>query len=308
MKGKLKMLTWIIVGFVLLSAGILITIPYAIMLSLDIPVRFSKTWTAEEFGLQADHLFVKTEDGLNISTFEVAVENPKAVIICLSGICNPSATIYFGHARLFTEHGYATIILDMRAHGESEGSKICLGFKEWLDVKAVVEHIKVKPLYDNVSIIVFGLSMGGATAINAFGELPEINGLISLSAYSSWEDTFYDNMSVKVPKLLALIDKPFVSLVTFLKFGAVSCVIKPKIAITKTGNRPVLLMHSKEDSQVPFASFKRLLRQSPSHIETFIRDGDAHFITDHFGNPEKDEAYADAIISFLNKLFGNYQR
>ena len=303
-KNKKKMLMWIIIGFVLLSVGVFITIPFVVMNPwLNMHVNFDKIWTAEEFGLVAEHFFVQTEDGLNISAYEVAVDSPKVVIICLSGIHNPSVTAYFGHARLFKEHDYATILLDMRAHGESDGNKIGLGYKEWLDVKAIVKYIKEKPLYNDVPVIIFGLSMGAATAINAIGEIPEIDGLISLSAYSSWEEVFYENMSAVAPKIISDIEKPFVSLVTFIKFGATGCSIKPKKEIVKLGNRPALLMHSKDDSQVPYTNFERLLKHAPSHVETFIRDGDMHFITDYFENPEEDEEYSETILRFINKNF-----
>ena len=61
--------------------------------------------------------------------------------------------------------------------------------------------------------------MGGATAINSIGEIEEIDGLISLSAYSSWVDVFYDNMvSLGIPKFVATIEKPFVWLFNYFKF------------------------------------------------------------------------------------------
>jgi len=297
------MVTWIISGLILLTTGALIAIPFIVMNPMiRTHVHFNKFWTAEEFGLEAKHFFVKTEDGLNISVFEVAVDRPEAVVICLSGIHNPSTTIYFGHARLFKEHSMATIMLDMRAHGASDGEKIYLGYKEWLDVKAVVKYIKEKPLYNNVPIVVLGLSMGGATAINAMGRISEIDGLISLSAYSSWEDVFYDNMLSFVPKIVADIEKPFVRLVTLLTFGKVSNSIKPENEIQKLGNRPALLVHSKEDSQVPYQNFERLLTQAPPHMETFIREGDVHFITEYFDHPEMDREYAERIIEFLQKV------
>lgn len=302
-KSKRKILFGIIFGFALLAIGAFIAIPFVIMKPFNAAVNFSKVWTAEEFDINAEHFFVKTEDGLNISAYEVAVDTPKVVIICLSGIQNPSVTAYFGHARLFKEHNYATIMLDMRAHGESDGNKICFGYKEWLDVKAVVKYIKEKPLYSDVPVIVFGLSMGAATAINSIGEIAEIDGLISLSAFSSWEDVFYDNMLKSTPKIIADIEKPFVSLVSFLKFGATSFSIKPIKEIKKIGNRPALLMHTKGDSQVPYSSFERLLNQTPPHVKTFIREGDIHFITEDFLSPEKDKEYSDKIIQFISMNF-----
>jgi len=302
MKNKKKVLIWTVLGIIFLSTAAFISIPFVVMNSmLNMHVDFKKTWSAEEFGLNAEPFFVKTEDGLNISAYEVAVDTPKVVIICLSGIHNPSATAYFGHAKVFHEHNFATIILDMRSHGKSDGNKICVGYKEWLDVKAIVKYIKEKPLYENVPIFVFGLSMGAATAINAIGEIPDIDGLISLSAFSSWEEVFYDNMEKSVPKIIAKIEKPFISLVTYLKFGSNSYTIKPKYEIEKLGNRPALLIHSKDDTQVPYKNFERLLKNAPSHIETFTRNGDIHFITENFENPKEDKEYIEKILQFINK-------
>jgi uncharacterized protein len=136
-------------------------------------VNFAKTWKAEDFGLEATHFFVKTDDGLRISAYEVMAEHPKAIIVCISGIENPSATIFFGHANFFKEYGYATILFGMRAHGESDGDMICCSFKEYLDTKAIVKYIKEKQLYNNIPIVVFELSMGGVVAINSIGEIPD---------------------------------------------------------------------------------------------------------------------------------------
>lgn len=59
--------------------------------------------------------------------------------------------------------------------------------------------------------------MGGAVAINAIGQIPEIDGLISLSAYSAWDEVFVDN--VGLPEPLATLQRPFVRLYTSLKYG-----------------------------------------------------------------------------------------
>jgi uncharacterized protein len=303
-RKKKKITIGIVSGVVLLTVGFFIAIPIMVINPLvNMHINFTETWKAEDFGLQAKHFFVKTEDGLRISAYKVEVEKPKAVVICLSGIHNPSATVFFGHARFFKVHGYATILFDMRAHGESDGNLICLGYKEFLDTKAIIQHLKSNPNYKNVPIIVFGLSMGGVTAINSAGEIPEINGLISLSAYSSWEDVFYESMTTQSPILLAKILRPFVTITTSIKYGVCSWKVNPKKEIEKLGNRPALLMHTKEDSQVPFANLGRILSHAPSHVETFIRKGDMHFITENFTDPEKDVEYSSTLIKFLDSYF-----
>ncbi len=305
-RKKKKIIIGIIVGFIILSIGFFISIPVLVMSPIvNMHVDFEKAWTAEEFGLESKHFFVETKDGYNISAWEVAAEDPKAVIICLSGIHNPSVTAYFGHSRLLQEHNYTTILMDMRAHGESDGNVICLGYKEYLDVKAIVDYIKADVAYKDVPVVVFGLSMGGATAINAIGKIPEIDGLISLSAYSSWEDVFYEQMAMQAPVFIAKMAKPFVTLYTFLKYRVNVWSIKPYRQIENLGDRPALLMHAKDDSQVPFANLERLISHAPPHVETFVREGDLHFITEHFLEPENDEEYISSILDFLERHFSD---
>ncbi|KAF5075079.1 Serine aminopeptidase, S33 [anaerobic digester metagenome] len=294
----------LVLGTILLVIGFLVSIPILVMNQMvDKHVDFDKVWTAGEFGLEAEHFFVTTDDELKISAYEVRVKNPKAIVVCLSGIHNPSATAYFGHAKLLKENNYATILFDMRAHGESDGNMICLGFKEYLDTKAIVKHIKADSTYNNIPIVVFGLSMGGATAINSMGEIPEIDGLISLSAFSSWEDVFYEQMASQSTSFLAKIVKPFVSIVAFVKYKVNVWSLNPVDGIKRLGNRPALLMHSKEDTQVPYSNFERIIHHAPLHVKTFVRQGDKHFIIERFTEPEKDIEYTTAILEFLNSNF-----
>ena len=296
----------VIISLIIITAGYLLSIPLIVIHNLgDKHVDFKKIWSPEEFDLKSEHFFVKTDDKLNISVYEVEVKRPKAVVICLPGMFTPSATIYYGHARFFKRHGYATVMLDMRGHGESDGDHICLGYREWMDVKAVVNHIKKKPIYENVPVVVMGLSMGAVTAINSMAEIPEIDGLISLSAYSAYEDIFHDNMLKKAPRLLTDIVKPFVVMATALKYKINTFRIRPTRAIKKLGNRPALLMHTKEDSEAGFINFERLMKHAPEHVETFVRKGNYHMIIklNIFTEPEGDAVYANKIMNFLDSHF-----
>ncbi len=300
---KMKLFLIILLALILLFYTVLVSyifIKFRPMVNKH--VDFEEVWEAGEFGLTSNHFFVKTEDGFNISTYEVNVEEPRAVIVCISGIHNPSVTAYFGHARLFKKYNYSSILFDMRAHGVSDGNIISMGFKEYLDTKAIVEYIKKQPCYVNKPIVVMGLSMGAATAINSIDRIPEIDGVISLSSYSSFVEVFRDSLLKKLPKALSALAIPFIHIATFIKYG-VSSRINPKNEIKKLGKRPCLLIHSMGDSEVPFLSFHRIKRNAPSHIKTFVVEGDKHLIIDDFTKPEEDEKYADCIVDFIEENF-----
>ncbi|MGF7059493.1 alpha/beta hydrolase [Brassicibacter mesophilus] len=308
-KGKIrKIVSIVIVSFLVVSIISLMIIPHIIMKdNINHHVNFSKVYEPEGLGLTSDKLSLKTSDNMNIAAYEVYKDHPKAVVIFISGIHNPSVTAFYGHSKMLKNNGYASILLEMRAHGESEGDEIGLGYKEYLDVQAVVDYINKEPKYRDVPIVVFGVSMGGATAINSIGQTPEIDGLISLSAYSSWEDVFCDNMvNMGAPEALVAIQKPFVKLYSTMKYGVSSFNIFPKKQIKNLGARPALIVHSKNDSQVPYQNFERIKENLPDNAETWVREGNFHFIIewDNFNTPEKDEEYKNRIIGFLDKYFG----
>lgn len=267
-------------------------------------VDFAQTFAPADFGLAAQRITLTTQDGLRLVAYEVNVPKPRAVVIFLSGIHGPSVTAFFGHARMLADHGYASILLEMRAHGESEGDLIALGFHEHRDVRAVVDYIRAQPRYAGVPIVVFGLSMGGAVAIISAGLIPEIAGVISLSAPSGFDDVVLDVM--RPSRLRAWLLRAYIRLWFFLKYGGASLRIAPRKQIRALGRRPALLIHSRDDPYVPLASFQRLVRCAPPHVETWVREGDQHMILspEHFLNPAADAEYARRILDFLDRHFG----
>lgn len=268
------------------------------------PFAFSQTFAPESVGLEAARVTLGTADGLSLAAFAVHLEEPAAVVVFLSGTHGPSVTAIFGHAAMLREAGYASLLVELRARGESGGDRIGLAYDEVLDVQAAVAHLRAQPGYAGVPIVAFGLSLGGATAINAAGVTPDIDGVVSLSAFSSWSEVFVDNM--RIPEPLASVQRAFVELYLGFLYGFERRDLVPRRQIERLGARPVLLVHSRDDSQVPFASFERLVARGPTQLETWVRDGDRHLIVAEgsFLRPWEDEPYADVILGFLDRHFG----
>ncbi|NLG24685.1 MAG: alpha/beta hydrolase [Clostridiales bacterium] len=290
-------------ALVALCAAVLAYIPF---MQMDGYVRrhvdFAKVYEGPDFGAAAERLTLVTEDGLSLAAWRVDAKKPRAAVIFTSGIHSPSVTAFFGHAAMLQKAGYSSVLVEMRAHGESEGDLICLGTKEYMDVRAAVRH--VQSMDPELPIVAYGLSMGAGAAINAIGETPEIDALVTLSAFSTWPDVFADNMALMgIPRFVCDLEKPFVRLYMGVRYGFDSLRVNPLNEIRKLNGRPALLMHSRGDTQVPFASFEKLAEAAPG-ARTHVVDGDHHFICDdNFLNPEADEAYANAVLGFLNEHF-----
>ena len=251
------------------------------------------------YGVESTQIHLTSADGLALMAYEVGVECPSGVVICLGGIHSPTVTKWYGHSRLFADNGYASLLLDLRSHGASEGKGIYAGTREWMDVDAAVEYIKSQECYRGVPIVVMGLSMGAATAVVSVGKNSDIDALISLSAYCDWAYNFDRNVEQKVPSVVAKVLSPFVTLVTKIRFGE-RADITPERMIANLGDRPALLVHSVGDRLVPFTSFERLTAVAPQ-AEQWVLDGDNHCIIEQFDTPQQDTEYCHKIIDFLDR-------
>jgi hypothetical protein len=307
MKKKIYKIAAVLTGVVVLVfIAVLTYVPHMIIKDMvNMHVSFSQTFDADDFGLESQKLMLETEDKLHVAAYYVEADDPKGSVIFLSGIHNPSVTAFYGHARWMRELGYDSYLLEMRAHGESEGDVIALGYEETMDVDAVVSHIVEGGEMKQKPIIVFGLSMGGSVAINAIGNNDDIDGVVSLSAYSAFEDNFADNMLMMgAPKAYVALQRPFVKLYTNMKYGWDAGSLSPKIQIERLGDRPALLIHSKGDDQVPIENLQRILDKAPEHVLYWEKEGNHHMILEgeDFLKPWGDREYAERIENFLEEL------
>lgn len=272
---------------------------------LDKHVDYNNIYDARDWDLPApDTLTLLTQDSVEIVALESRPDSAKAVVICLSGIENPSVTAFWGHVREFNKRGIAAILPDLRAHGQSSGERIAMGWEEFRDVAAVTDYIEANyPAETPVTIL--GLSMGAAVAINSIGCNERIDGIVSISGYSSVEDALTDQIQNYIG-VLACPFKPFFSLTAWIKYGVNPWKTRPESAIAKLNGRPALLMHSKEDSQIPFKSFERLTKaaaEAQQHqVQLLTKEGDNHMFCDRYGDPAADSTYFATVMDFIESV------
>lgn len=270
-------------------------------------VYYTNQRTPEKYGLISEERQIMTSDKMMINIYEVKVDNPKGVVILLSGIQGPCVTHMYGNAKLFAENGYASILVDVRGHGKSSGNKITFGIDDVRDVAAVVNYINTQERYFNIPILVMGVSMGGATAITSASLIDDIDGLIAMSAFSSWTDVCLDTLEViGIPRFIAEIFRPSVIIHGFCNYGLDFFKNEPKEAIKQIGDKPILFVHSSGDSVVPIKNNERILQNYLGNNATvWIRETDFHFIVlkNELDDPHTDSDYCDKIVAFLEENF-----
>lgn len=298
---KAKSMTYIIILVVLIAiVAVGFAMPAVKMHKMLDRRGDGEPYNPAEFGVESSVLALKSVDGLSLRAYEVAVENPKGVVICLGGIHSATITNWYGHSKLFADNGFASLLLDVRSHGGSEGNKIYAATHEWMDVDAAVEYIRSNVRYNGVPIIAMGLSMGAATAVVATGRNEKIDALVALSAYSDWAYNFDLNVEQVAPKFVAKLLSPFVAAVTRLRFGDMAG-ITPVNEIKKLGARPALLVQATGDKLVPYGNFEALTAAAPN-AQRWVLESDNHCIIEDFVHPQTNEQYCNRIVEFLNSV------
>nr|AGF92877.1 esterase/lipase/thioesterase family protein [uncultured organism] len=157
---------------------------------------------------EIDRIEIENSEGIKISSWRFKEQEPKGIVIILHGMHGQDASSLLDFGHFFNKAKYEAFCMDFRAHGKSEGNEIGFGYTEVKDVIALLSWIKKEPRYENKRVILYGISMGGATAINVATKRQDVSMVISASAFKSYTDTFLDSMRKEnVPELVVKMFK-----------------------------------------------------------------------------------------------------
>ena len=155
-----------------------------------------------------------------------------------------------GGAKIARDLGFNQLIVDQRAHGESEGKALTFGIKERYDCLDWVNYA-VSRFGKDVRILLGGVSMGAATVLMA-AELPlpeNVVGITGDCGYSSPEAIIR-----KVCRDMGIPDRLGYLIVDLSArlFCGVSLKDASATEALRHARVPVMLMHGEEDDFVPY--------------------------------------------------------
>jgi hypothetical protein len=89
-------------------------------------------------------------------------------------------------APLFHALGYHILAPDLRAHGESEGQHTTAGFFERHDLNQMLDQLRAARPTDTGTLVLFGISLGGAVALAAAESRDDIAAIILECPYTEY--------------------------------------------------------------------------------------------------------------------------
>ncbi len=193
-------------------------------------------------------------------------------------------------SRLF-DLDFTVLLFDLRGHGQSDGDQLSAGYFEKWDVLGAYDFLVQRGVSPG-SIGVLGWSMGGATALLAVAEEPEIRAVVADSAFADVRDMIAQETArtTGFPKWVVPLFIPGMTAITSLLYGIdVGAVVPEKAAAVLS--YPILVIHGDADSRIPAEHSVRIHASAPAGSELWLLPGSDHA-----------DAFLDAPNEYVERL------
>lgn len=237
-----------------------------------------------------------SHDGLKLSGRYYHIQDGAPLDIGFHGYRSHPITDFSGGTELSFQMGHNVLLIDQRAHGRSEGHTISFGILERLDLLDWVNYA-ISRFGNDVQILLYGVSMGGATVLMASDmDLPEnVKGIIADCPYAKPLDVIeYVGKKSSFPNWLI---KPFVILSAKI-YGAFDLLETDAVEAVKNAKVPILILHGEDDRYVPCCMSEEVALSNPEMVTRFTFPGAAHGISYLVDTPR----YHQITKAFIHKI------
>jgi len=186
-------------------------------------------------GLEFEPVTITTSDDVRIDGWFIPAEDAKGVLLFFHGNAG-NISHRLDSLAIFHRLGLATLIIDYRGYGRSEGRISEKG--TYLDAEAAWQYLTEKRGVQPEKILIFGRSLGGSIGAHLAARYTP-GGLILESSFTS------------VPDMAA-------SLYPFLPVRLLSRFSYNTREYVQSCRCPVLIIHSPEDEIIPFPNGEEL--------------------------------------------------
>ncbi|MEM8525109.1 MAG: alpha/beta fold hydrolase [Bacteroidota bacterium] len=257
------------------------------------PRRTTPRYTLQQYGLQGAKMVVESKDSLELSAYYIGGnQKPKATILLLHGIGSCKEHM-LNLSKYLLEKGYASIAIDLRAHGRSEGEYCTYGYYEKQDISQIVsDYLRYHP---DAKIGIWGNSLGGAIALQSMAYDERIEFGIIQSTFtdmtqivSDYQKRYFGGLRLK-----------WLSHYALNRAGKIAN-FNPKevspLNDVEQINRPVLILHGTDDQRISFEYGKQLYEGLASKEKRFVAmEGAGH----NNISAVNDSLYFGSVEAFL---------
>lgn len=253
----------------------------------------------KEYMLAQPHedVYCLSEDGLKLHATYFPRGKSDKLVICFHGYTSEGMKDYIALSNYYMKCGYAMLLVDERAHGQSEGKYIGFGC---LDRQDAVRWIAwaIQKCGEEVKILLHGTSMGGATVLMTSGlQLPQqIKGIVSDCGFTSPKYVFTHVLH----SMYHLPAFPLIQISDYVNrkkagYGMDECNAAREV---RKASIPILFIHGDADTFVPCSMCEEIYENCSAPKRKLIVEGAAHAESYY----KDTEAYEKALHEFIEEI------
>jgi len=196
-----------------------------------------------------------------------------------------------GRAEFLAEAGYAVLLFDLPAHGESRGERVTFGLHERHAVSAAVDYVRRRRPMTRVGVL--GVSLGAASAAMA-GRHLEADALVLDEAFATFEAT----VRARARWILGPLSPPAeAALVAQIRprLGVPADSIRPAAALAES-DQPTFVIGGTADRRATPDQSQALFDAAPGPKELWMVEGAKH--EDLLRR--EPEAYPARVLAFFD--------
>ena len=241
------------------------------------------------------NVYLKSFDGLRL--YGALLENySDKIVICVHGFTGSGKKDFASLAQAYYKNGYNVLLVDNRAHGQSEGKYVGFGVLDRLDLRNWVKYV-INRFGSNVQVFLHGISMGAATVLMASSIMPKnVRGIIADCGFTS----VYEIFEYVLKRDYHLPKFPIIYLTNIMSkiragYGYKDVNTTAEIA---RSDIPILFIHGENDEFVPLWMTMKNYSHCKAYKELFIvresEHAESHYID--------KKGYERRILTFIEKI------
>ncbi|MGI5970242.1 MAG: alpha/beta hydrolase [Oscillospiraceae bacterium] len=243
--------------------------------------------------VEAESVVLKSGDGLSLDGVIYKNDSDKwAVVVHGYASRKENMSVYAQH---YWDAGFNVLVPDMRAHGESDGKYIGMGWREKDDLYLWINYILMRD--PGAKIVLHGISMGGATVLMISGDkLPEnVRAIVEDCGYTGITDVLENTLNNYLHLNSGAIMKTTTRIAK--RQAGYDWREGDTLAQVKKSVTPTLFIHGGNDNFVPTSMVFELYRAAACPKDIFVVP-DAIHAASSYTEPEK---YWRRVFDFIFK-------